>query len=56
MIHQQKYVKELFKQFGMESVKPVDTPISPSTRFHVDNGSPLVGEKSFGGMIGSLYT
>ena len=52
--HQQKYVKELLKRFGMESAKPIDTPISPSTRLVVDDRSPLVGEKSYRGMIGSL--
>ena len=26
MIHQQKYVKDLLKQFGMDSAKPIDTP------------------------------
>ena len=31
MIHQQKYIKELFKRFRMDSPKPIDTPISPST-------------------------
>ena len=36
MIHQQKYVKELLTQFGMESTKPVDTPISLSTRLVVE--------------------
>ena len=32
MIHQQKYVKKLIKQFGMESAKLIDTPISHLTR------------------------
>jgi len=54
MIHQQKYVKELIKRFEMESAKPIDTPISHSTRLVVDDGSPSVEEKSYGGMIGSL--
>jgi len=54
MIHQQKYVKELIKRFGMESAKPIDTPISPSTKLVVDDRSPLVKEKSYRGMIGSL--
>jgi len=40
MIHQQKYVKELIKRFGMESAKPINTPISPSTRLVMDDGSP----------------
>ena len=54
MIHQQKYVKELLKRFGMELAKPIDTPISPSTRLVMDDRSPLVEEKSYRGMIGSL--
>ena len=54
MIHQQKYIKELLKQFGMESAKPIDTPISPSTKLVMDDGSPSVEKKSYRGMIGSL--
>ena len=54
MIDQQKYVKELLKRFGMELAKPIDTPISPSTRLVMDDGSPSVEEKSYRGMIGSL--
>ena len=54
MIHQQQYVKELIKQFGMESANPIDTLISPSTRLVMDDGSPLVEEKYYRGMIGSL--
>ena len=54
MIHQQKYIKELLKRYGMESAKPIDTPISPSTRLVIDDGSPSVEEKLYRGMIGSL--
>jgi len=54
MIHQQKYVKELLKRFGMELAKTIDTPISPSTRLVMDDESPSVEEKSYKGMIGSL--
>jgi len=54
MIHQQKYVKELIKRFGMESTKPIDTPISPSTRLVEDDRSPSVEEKLYRGMIRSL--
>ena len=53
MIHQQKYIKELLKRFEMESTKPIDTLISPSTRLRMDDGSS-VEEKSYRGMIGSL--
>ena len=54
MIYQQKYVKELLNRFGMDSAKPIDTPISPSTRLVMDDESPSVEEKSYRGMIGSL--
>ena len=55
MIHQQKYVKELLKRFGMESAKPIDTPMSSTTRLVMDDGSPPVEEKSYRGMIGHFY-
>jgi len=54
MIHQQKYIKELLKRFGMDSVKPIDTPISPSTKLIMDDESPSVEEKTYRGMIGSF--
>ena len=38
----------------MESAKPIDTHISPSTRLVMDDGSPSVEEKLYRGMIGSL--
>jgi len=47
-------VKELLTQFGMESAKPIDTPISFSTRLVVDDGIPSIGEKFYSGRIGSL--
>ena len=47
VIHQQKYVKVLIKRFGMESAKTIDTPISPSTRLVMDDGSMLIKEKSY---------
>jgi len=50
MVHQQEYVKELIKRFGMELAKPIDTPTSPSTRLVVDYGSPSVEEKSYKGI------
>jgi len=54
MIHQQKYVKELLKRFGMKLAKPMDTLISPSSRLVMDDRSSLVNEKSYRGVIGSL--
>jgi len=54
MIHQQKYLKELIKQFGMELAKPIDIPISPSIRLVMHDASPSIEEKSYRGMIGLL--
>jgi len=54
MIHQQKYTKELLNRFGMDSSKPIDTPISSSTKLIMDDGSPSVEEKTYRGMIASL--
>jgi len=38
----------------MDSSKPIDTPISPSTKLVIDDKSPSVEEKLYRGMIGSL--
>ena len=38
----------------MDSSKLIDTPISPSTKLVMDDGSPPVEEKTYRGMIGSL--
>ena len=38
----------------MDSSKPIDTPISPSTKLVMDDGSPSVEEKLYWGMIESL--
>ena len=38
----------------MDSSKPTDTPISPSTKLVMDDGSPSAEEKLYRGMIGSL--
>jgi len=50
MIHQQKRIKEILKRFGMDPAKPIDTFISPSNKLIMDDGSPLVGEKTYRGM------
>ena len=54
VIHQQKYIKELLKRFGMDSSKPIDTPISPSTKLVMDDGSSPIKETTYRGMIESL--
>jgi len=38
----------------MDSSKPINTPISPSTKLIMDDESPSIEEKTYRGMIGSL--
>ncbi|CAM8945289.1 unnamed protein product [Rhodiola kirilowii] len=53
-IHQQKYVKEILKKFGMESAKTCATPMSPNDTLTKDESSPRVDPTLYRGMIGSL--
>ncbi|CAM8947874.1 unnamed protein product [Rhodiola kirilowii] len=53
-IHQQKYVKEILKKFGMESAKMCATPMSPNDSLTKDESSPQVDPTLYRGMIGSL--
>ena len=54
LINQAKYTKELFKRFGMEDSKQVETPICTSTKLDKDEEGIKVDEKKYRGMIGSL--
>ncbi|CAM8991400.1 unnamed protein product [Rhodiola kirilowii] len=53
-IHQQKYVKEILKKFGMDSAKPCATPMSPNDYLTKDESSLPVDPTLYRGMIGSL--
>ncbi|XP_070002827.1 uncharacterized mitochondrial protein AtMg00810-like [Nicotiana sylvestris] len=53
-ISQSKYTKELIKKFGMENVKAIGTPMSPTTVLDDDNNGKMVDETMYRGMIGSL--
>ncbi|CAM8907911.1 unnamed protein product [Rhodiola kirilowii] len=53
-IHQQKYVKEILKKFGMESAKTCATPMSPNDTLAKDESSLQVDLTLYRGMIGSL--
>ncbi|CAM8885803.1 unnamed protein product [Rhodiola kirilowii] len=53
-IHQQKYVKEILKKFGMESAKACATPMSPNDSLGKDESSLQVDPTLYRGMIGSL--
>ncbi|CAN0877831.1 Retrovirus-related Pol polyprotein from transposon RE1 [Linum grandiflorum] len=51
---QTKYCKSMLKRFGMDSVKPAVTPMSTSLKISLDDSSPVINEKLYRGMIGSL--
>ncbi|CAM8980299.1 unnamed protein product [Rhodiola kirilowii] len=53
-IHQQKYVKEILKKFGMDSAKACTTPMSPNDTLAKDESSLQVDPTLYRGMIGSL--
>ncbi|CAM8913610.1 unnamed protein product [Rhodiola kirilowii] len=53
-IHQQKYVREILKKFGMESAKTCATPMSPNDSLAKDESSLQVDPTLYRGMIGSL--
>ncbi|CAM9002568.1 unnamed protein product [Rhodiola kirilowii] len=53
-IHQQKYVREILKKFGMDSAKMCATPMSPNDSLAKDESSPHVDPTLYRGMIGSL--
>ncbi|CAM8907582.1 unnamed protein product [Rhodiola kirilowii] len=53
-IHQQKYVREILKKFGMDSAKTCATPMSPNDSLAKDESSLQVDLTLYRGMIGSL--
>ncbi|XP_075092019.1 secreted RxLR effector protein 161-like [Nicotiana tabacum] len=54
MIHQQKYIKELLKNFNMECSKSIDSPIATAIKLDLDEEEKSVEQKLYRGMIGSL--
>ncbi|CAM8887426.1 unnamed protein product [Rhodiola kirilowii] len=53
-VHQQKYVREILKKFGMESAKTCATPMSPNDSLGKDESSLQVDPTLYHGMISSL--
>ena len=54
MIHQQKYLKELLKRYGLQDSKSYETPIPTSTKLSLDEKGKDVEGKLYRGIIGSL--
>ncbi|XP_069152826.1 uncharacterized mitochondrial protein AtMg00810-like [Solanum lycopersicum] len=53
-ICQEKYIKELLKKFNMFDSKPIDTPMRTNSKMIVEEFDPLVNQKMYRGIIGSL--
>ncbi|KAF7116723.1 hypothetical protein RHSIM_RhsimUnG0016700 [Rhododendron simsii] len=49
LVNQAKYAKELIKKFGMEGSKPMNTPMSTSTKLDKDENGKPVNEKMYRG-------
>ncbi|XP_073525791.1 uncharacterized protein [Phyllobates terribilis] len=54
IIHQQKYLKEIIKKFGMDNSKPLHTLVSTGTKLDADLNGHMANETLYRGMIGSL--
>ena len=53
-VHQQKYLWELIKKFGMMDSKPFSTPITLNCRLEADEAGTATDQRLYRGMIGSL--
>ena len=53
-ISQTKYIKKIIKKFGMESSKPLSTPISPTCKLNKDEKGTNIDQILYRGIIGSL--
>ncbi|XP_073525872.1 uncharacterized protein [Phyllobates terribilis] len=53
-IHQQMYLREIIKKFGMENSKPLHTPVSIGTNLGADLNGPKTNETLYRGMVRSL--
>ena len=53
-ISQTKYIKEILKKFGMESIKEIGTPMSPTCKLDKDEEGHSIDQKLYRGMIKTL--
>jgi hypothetical protein len=54
-LHQAKYTKDILKQFKMDDLKPLSTPMSTITALDADENGEPVEHKVYQSMIGSLF-
>ena len=53
-IHQEKYVRDLLKRFGMENCKEIKTPMASNGQLELDFKGKPVDQELYRSMIGSL--
>ena len=53
-LSQAKYLKGLFKRFGLESCKPIGTPMIAGHMLSSKDETPIVEQKKYISMIGGL--
>ncbi|KAK8930635.1 hypothetical protein KSP39_PZI017057 [Platanthera zijinensis] len=54
LITQTRYIDDLIYRFGMESAKPVSTPITPGEKLMKEDGEEKVNEEEYRSLVGSL--
>ncbi|GJX07705.1 retrovirus-related pol polyprotein from transposon TNT 1-94 [Tanacetum coccineum] len=52
--NQSKYVKEMLKKFGLETAKPIKTPMSSETKLTRNEEGKPIDDTKYHGMIGNL--
>jgi hypothetical protein len=53
-ISQMKYIRDILKKFGMDKVKPINTPMGTNSHLDLDLGGTSIDQKVYRFMIGSL--
>ena len=53
-ISQAKYLKDLLKRFGLESCKPIGTPMVTSHKLSSKDETPIVEQRKYRSIIGGL--
>jgi hypothetical protein len=53
-VSQDKYIKDMFKKFGMEDAKAISTPMGTNGSLDSDASDNMVNQNMYRSMIGSL--
>jgi hypothetical protein len=53
-VSQTKYLRDMFKKFGLEDAKAIKTPMATNGHLDFDEGGTIVDQKLFRSIIGSL--